>query len=104
MPSLVHGDLWSGNLGFDHVSQQALFYDPAPYYGDREVDLAMSELFGRQPGSFYQAYQRHYPLAMGYELRRPIYNLYHAMNHVVLFGSPYYRLVEDCLDQISLSS
>jgi len=56
IPSLVHGDLWSGNLGFDCDASKPLFYDPAPYYGDREVDIAMTELFGRQPDSFYQAY------------------------------------------------
>lgn len=100
VPSLVHGDLWSGNLGYDETTQQALFYDPAPYYGDREVDLAMTELFGRQPESFYQAYQQVWPLSPNYEQRRPVYNLYHALNHVVLFGSTYHTLVEDCLNQI----
>lgn len=99
-PSFVHGDLWSGNLGFDNNSQQPLFYDPAPYYGDREVDIAMTELFGRQPESFYSAYEQEWPLAKDYKQRRPVYNLYHALNHVVLFGLSYTTLVEDCLNQI----
>ena len=101
-PSLVHGDLWSGNLGFDEQLQQTLFYDPAPYYGDREVDIAMTQLFGRQPESFYQAYQKQWPLAKGYEKRIPIYNLYHALNHVILFGSSYCSLIENCLYQIKI--
>lgn len=99
-PSLVHGDLWSGNLAFETELKQALFYDPAPYYGDREVDLAMTELFGRQPDSFYHAYQQEYPFCSGYQQRRGIYNLYHALNHVALFGTSYHALVGLCLDQI----
>lgn len=102
VPSLLHGDLWSGNLGYEPAIENALFYDPAPYYGDREVDLAMTELFGRLPSSFYQAYQNEWPLEQGYERRRPIYNLYHALNHVVLFGASYNGLVEACLTQIDI--
>ncbi|MBX2848823.1 MAG: fructosamine kinase family protein [Acidiferrobacterales bacterium] len=100
VPSLVHGDLWSGNLGYDQAQQHPLFYDPAPYYGDREVDLAMTELFGRQPDTFYQAYQKEWPLSPGYQQRRPIYNLYHCLNHAVLFGSSYHQMVGNCLDQV----
>lgn len=100
VPSLVHGDLWSGNVGFDGQRLGPLLYDPAPYYGDREVDIAMTELFGRQPESFYQAYQAAWPLEEGYELRRPVYNLYHALNHVVLFGCSYNSLVDSCFEQI----
>jgi len=100
VPSLLHGDLWSGNLGYEQPLARALFYDPAPYYGDREADLAMTELFGRLPNSFYQAYQNEWPLESGYERRRPVYNLYHALNHVVLFGATYNGLVETCLNQI----
>ena len=100
LPSLVHGDLWSGNASFDSQRQTPLFYDPAPYYGDREVDIAMTELFGRQPNDFYQSYQAEWPLEEGYEQRKAVYNLYHALNHVVLFGLSYNGLVEHCLDQI----
>jgi len=100
VPSLVHGDLWSGNLSFDTDSVKPLLYDPAPYYGDREVDIAMTELFGRQADAFYQAYKEVWPLESGYEKRRATYNLYHALNHVVLFGPSYNGLVDGCLDQI----
>lgn len=102
LPSLVHGDLWSGNLGFDRDALKPLFYDPAPYYGDREVDLAMTQLFGRQPNAFYQAYEEVWPLESGHQNRRPVYNLYHALNHVALFGLSYGDLVDDCLDQVLL--
>ena len=94
---LLHGDLWSGNLGYNSKRNQAVFYDPAPYFGDREVDLAMTELFGRLPAEFYQAYEEIFPLQDGYKARKYIYNLYHALNHVVLFGSGYNALVSNRL-------
>jgi len=100
VPSLVHGDLWSGNLGFDCDASKSLFYDPAPYYGDREVDIAMTTLFGRQPGSFYHAYNEVWPLEYGHKNRQAVYNLYHALNHVSLFGLSYIGLVDSCLSQI----
>lgn len=101
VPALVHGDLWSGNLSLDTENRKPLFFDPAPYYGDREVDIAMTELFGRQADAFYQAYETVSPLDKGYEQRRPIYNLYHALNHVVLFGTSYNGLVRNQLEQIT---
>ena len=102
IPSLVHGDLWSGNLAWDCGTSKPLFYDPAPYYGHREVDLAMTKLFGQQPNSFYHAYDEVWPLEKGHESRVAIYNLYHALNHVVLFGLSYSSLVDGCLNQIHL--
>ncbi len=102
LSSLVHGDLWSGNLGFDSDTSKPLFYDPAPYYGDREVDLAMTRLFGQQSDVFYLAYEQAWPLESGHEDRRAVYNLYHALNHVALFGSSYNSLVDDCLNQVLL--
>lgn len=87
-PSLVHGDLWSGNAAV-MASGQPTVFDPAVYYGDREVDLAMTELFGRFPAAFYQAYQATWPLAPGFERRKPLYNLYHILNHFNLFGGGY---------------
>ena len=102
IPSLVHGDLWSGNLGLDLDTSKPLFYDPAPYYGDREVDIAMTELFGRQAESFYQAYNEVWPLGAGYDERRAVYNLYHALNHVSLFGLSYESLADECLNQLLL--
>lgn len=86
-PALVHGDLWQGNLGFSHGAPA--IFDPACYYGDREVDLAMTELFGTLPQSFYQGYQSIFNIPPGYEKRKHIYNLYHILNHANLFGDAY---------------
>ncbi len=87
-PSLVHGDLWSGNASCT-TDGEPVIIDPAAYYGDREVDIAMSELFGRFPSSFYQGYNQQWRLDTGYEERKTIYNLYHILNHFNLFGSGY---------------
>jgi fructosamine-3-kinase len=87
-PSLVHGDLWSGNAGFLRDGQPVIF-DPATYWGDREVDLAMTELFGGFPAAFYQGYNAVYPLDQGYDRRKVVYNLYHLLNHYNLFGGSY---------------
>lgn len=86
VPSLVHGDLWSGNIGFLRTGEPVIF-DPATYYGDREVDIAMTELFGRLPDDFYDAYNDEFPLQEGYEQRRTIYNLYHVLNHFVCLAT-----------------
>ncbi len=102
VPSLVHGDLWSGNLGIDRQTNRPILFDPAPYFGDRETDIAMTELFGKQPMEFYQAYQEVLPTEAGYEQRKHVYNLYHALNHVVLFGSSYQGLVDNCLQAIDV--
>lgn len=87
-PALLHGDLWSGNIMSDESGGPAIV-DPAVYHGDREADLAMTELFGRLDANFYGAYREAYPLASGYEERREIYNLYHLLNHLNLFGLSY---------------
>ena len=79
-PSLVHGDLWSGNAGFCHGGTPVIF-DPAAYYGSREVDLAMTEIFGGFPEAFYQGYHNTLPLDAGYSSRKPLYHLYHLLNH-----------------------
>jgi len=86
--SLLHGDLWSGNAGFLAGGAPVLF-DPAVYRGDREADLAMTELFGGFPQVFYSAYAEAAPLAQGYAVRRTLYNLYHVLNHANLFGGGY---------------
>ena len=86
--SLLHGDLWAGNKAFTREGQ-AVIFDPATYYGDRETDIAMTELFGGFGPSFYSAYQEHSPLPDGYKLRRDLYNLYHMLNHLNLFGGAY---------------
>lgn len=92
-PSLLHGDLWSGNAGIDEKGRPAVF-DPAVYRGDREADLAMTELFGGFPAAFYAEYRRSWPLAEGYEMRKTLYNLYHMLNHLNLFGRSYLGQVE----------
>lgn len=86
--SLLHGDLWSGNAGFLGDGSPVI-YDPANYYGDRETDLAFSEFFGGFPPEFYQAYQKAWPLTPGFEARKPLYKLYHVLNHANLFGGGY---------------
>lgn len=88
VPSLLHGDLWSGNYGFDEEGNPVVF-DPAVYYGDRETDIAMTRLFGGFPLAFYQAYEASFPLAQGFEERQTLYNLYHVLNHFNLFGGGY---------------
>lgn len=86
--SLLHGDLWSGNVSFNTQGQPIIF-DPALYYGDRETDLAMTELFGGFSQEFYQAYNATWPLEEAYKQRKIIYNLYHILNHANLFGTSY---------------
>ena len=87
-PSLVHGDLWSGNAAVTEFGEPVIL-DPATYYGDREVDIAMTELFGGFSRSFYQGYEKEWPLNSGYQERKKIYNLYHILNHFNLFGGSY---------------
>lgn len=86
--SLLHGDLWAGNFAITSQGAPVLF-DPATYYGDRETDMAMTELFGGFSADFYQAYQQTWPMDAGYQQRKPLYNLYHLLNHLNLFGSAY---------------
>lgn len=94
-PSLLHGDLWNGNVGF--TAQGPVVFDPAVYYGDRETDLAMTELFGGFPHEFYAAYEKELPLERGYEQRKHLYNLYHLLNHLNLFGGGYLGQVKATL-------
>jgi fructosamine-3-kinase len=91
--ALLHGDLWSGNIAM-LIDGTPVIYDPAVYRGDRETDLAMSELFGGLPESFYAAYRRAAPLDAGYETRKTLYNFYHILNHLNLFGRSYLRQAE----------
>ncbi|SHE21462.1 fructosamine kinase family protein [methanotrophic endosymbiont of Bathymodiolus puteoserpentis (Logatchev)] len=91
--SLLHGDLWSGNAAADEQGQ-AIIYDPACYYGDREADIAMTELFGGYSYDFYVAYENVWPLDSGYKARKNLYNLYHILNHLNLFGSGYLHQAE----------
>lgn len=86
--SLIHGDLWSGNVITDAEGAPAII-DPAAHYGWAEAELAMTALFGAFPEAFYKAYEEVRPLIDGYRQRFPIYNLYHLLNHLNLFGAGY---------------
>jgi protein-ribulosamine 3-kinase len=86
-PSLCHGDLWSGNWGV--ADGVPVIFDPAVYYGDRESDIAMTMLFGGFGRAFYRAYEESWPMAGGHERRLKLYQLYHVLNHLNLFGSGY---------------
>jgi fructosamine-3-kinase len=99
-PALVHGDLWSGNASVTEDGDPVIL-DPATYYGDREVDIAMTELFGRFPQAFYDAYNAAYPLDEGYyTIRKTLYNLYHIINHFNLFGGGYGSQANRMIDQL----
>jgi protein-ribulosamine 3-kinase len=87
-PGLLHGDLWAGNFIVDEHGEACLI-DPAVYYGHREADLAMTKLFGGFDSVFYTAYEEEFPLADGHEDRVAIYQLYHILNHLNLFGGSY---------------
>jgi fructosamine-3-kinase len=95
----LHGDLWGGNFAYTQSGEPALF-DPAVYYGDREADLAMTELFGGFDGAFYSAYAAAWPLDAGYPVRRTLYNLYHILNHLNLFGGGYLGQAQGMIDRL----
>ncbi len=97
--SLLHGDLWSGNYSGAHDGTPVVF-DPAVYYGDRETDLAMTELFGGFSAEFYAAYNEAYPLDSGYNNRKNLYNLYHVLNHVNIFGHSYIAQAENIMQRL----
>ncbi len=98
-PSLLHGDLWGGNWGVTADGQPAIF-DPAVYFGDREADLAMTRLFGGFGPEFYRAYQAAWPLDDGFDVRQDLYNLYHVLNHLNLFGGGYLAQAERMADKL----
>ncbi len=98
-PSLLHGDLWSGNSGFNEHGEP-VFFDPACYYGDREMDLAMSELFNGFSPDFYQGYHEVFPIDAGYPQRKPLYQLYHLLNHFNLFGGHYLQQADKSLQTL----
>ncbi|GGW76306.1 hypothetical protein GCM10007391_06120 [Alteromonas halophila] len=100
-PSLLHGDLWSGNAGA--TNKGPVLYDPAVYVGDAETDLAMTELFGGFGEAFYEGYRSEHAIADGYAARKPIYQLYHILNHALLFGSGYANQAKSLISQIQHS-
>lgn len=99
LPSLLHGDLWGGNYAFDTRGEPVIF-DPAVYYGDREADLAMTELFGGFSPDFHAAYHDAWPLEAGYTVRKQLYNLYHVLNHLNLFGRQYLYQAETIMQKL----
>lgn len=99
-PSLLHGDLWSGNAAQLSDGTPVVF-DPAVHRGDREADLAMAELFGGFPESFYAAYRMAWPLDAGYETRKTLYNLYHILNHYNMFGGGYLGQARRMIEKLS---
>jgi fructosamine-3-kinase len=98
-PSLLHGDLWGGNIGYADDGDPVI-YDPAVYYGDRETDLAMTELFGGFGPAFYEAYDAVWPVDSGYAVRKNLYNLYHILNHLNLFGGGYAGQAQGMIERL----
>ena len=97
--SLLHGDLWGGNWG--SASGEPVIFDPAVYYGDRESDIAMTMLFGGFGRAFYDAYTSSWPMAHGHEQRLKLYQLYHVLNHLNLFGRGYLGQAVSLLQQLT---
>ena len=97
--SLLHGDLWGGNADFSLAGEPVVF-DPAVYYGDREADLAMTELFGGFGAAFYAAYREAWPIDPGYPTRKTLYNLYHILNQANLFGGAYISQAETMMQRL----
>ena len=97
--ALVHGDLWSGNAGMDK-SGRGVIFDPASWWADNEVDIAMTKLFGGFRKEFYEQYHRVFPIKNGFEKRIIIYNFYHILNHANMFGGGYLNQVEDYVKAI----
>jgi protein-ribulosamine 3-kinase len=99
-PSLLHGDLWSGNAG-ELDGGEPVIFDPAVYFGDRESDLAMTELFGGFAPAFYAAYDAAWPREPGYASRRTLYQLYHVLNHLNLFGAAYLAQAQSMIAELN---
>ncbi len=98
-PSLLHGDLWGGNAAATPAGEPVIF-DPAMYFGDREADIAMTELFGGFAPDLHAAYRAAWPLDAGYPVRRNLYNLYHVLNHANLFGGSYGAQAERMIERL----
>ena len=97
--ALVHGDLWSGNAGMDKNGKGVIF-DPASWWADNEVDIAMTKLFGGFRKEFYEEYHRIFPIKYGFEKRIIIYNFYHILNHANMFGGGYLKQVQNYVKAI----
>ncbi|KAI0319777.1 fructosamine kinase PKL/CAK/FruK [Amylostereum chailletii] len=102
-PVLLHGDLWSGNTGVDTSTQEPVIFDPSSYYGHCEADLAIARMFGGIPMSFFKTYHEHKPKTEPvdqYDLRGELYELFHYLNHTVLFGGTYAGSAERKMDNL----
>ena len=97
--SLVHGDLWSGNAGMDK-SGKGVIFDPASWWADNEVDIAMTKLFGGFRKEFYEEYYKIFPIKQGFDKRIIIYNFYHILNHANMFGGSYFNQVKSYVKAI----
>ena len=100
IPCLVHGDLWNGNAAM-HKNGKGILFDPATWWADREVDIAMTKLFGGFSQNFYESYERTWKLPKGYQERFEIYNLYHLLNHANLFGGGYKKRAITSIEKIN---
>ncbi len=98
-PSILHGDLWGGNAAADKKGTPFVF-DPATYYGDRETDLAFTEMFGGFSTDFRKAYENAFPLDVGYPRRKILYNLYHLLNHFNIFGGGYATSAQGSMQEL----
>jgi len=97
-PSLLHGDLWTGNIGF--CNDGPVIFDPAVYVGDRETDIAMTHLFGSLPEAFYEQYYKHFTPGAGYQTRCKLYQLYHLLNHALIFGGHYLQTAKSAIIEL----
>jgi len=97
--TLIHGDLWSGNVGIDK-SGRGVIFDPASWWADNEVDIAMTKLFGGFRKEFYEEYHKIFPIKKGFEKRIIIYNFYHILNHANMFGGSYLNQVKNYVKEI----
>ena len=99
IPSLLHGDLWSGNMDYS-VDGEPVIFDPATYFGDREAEFGLAEMFGGFGRAFYQGYGEVWPLDTGYQTRKELYRLYHTINHYNLFGGGYGSSAQGIVDRL----
>lgn len=101
IPALLHGDLWSGNVM--STTSGPYFIDPACYFGHREIDFSLTFMFGGFTDEFYHAYDQEFPLDKGFKKRKPLYMLYHYLNHLNIFGDGYHANVMSCVRQLEAS-
>ena len=98
-PSLLHGDLWSGNMAYGPSGEPVVF-DPATYCGDREAEFGLAEMFGGFGDDFWSAYEAEWPLDPGYSTRKLLYRLYHTLNHFNIFGGGYGSAAEGIIGRL----